>query len=234
MSAPTPTSAPAVAAPDFPSGWCATDLGPYRPCEFTYEVYPPESLPPVDPARLDGRFGWRGGPGEHPSEHTGHLVSLEAELAALGLRLPEDFRTCYGSDRLAGMCDEVSVTACWTDLSGALESPVEDGARLVRFLRDQQDCVIWYLYLRPSGESFVVCSHLDLEWGYRELAQEDIAGFRAAAAQSLVRCATSFEEFAFRFVVENELWMHLNETGGKAALAPHLREYLDHYSAGVS
>ncbi|MFG2298384.1 hypothetical protein [Streptomyces sp. NPDC048603] len=234
MSAPTPASVPASASVDFPSGWCATDLGPYRPCEFTYEVYPPECMPPVDPARLDGRFGWCGGPGEQPSEHTGHLESLGAELTALGLHLPEDFRTGYGSNRLARMCDQVSVTACWSDLSGPLESPVEEGARLVRFLRDQQDCVIWYLYLRPSGESFVVCSHLDLEWGYRELAQEDRAEFRAAAAESLVRCATSFEEFAYRFVVENELWTYLNGTGGEDALAPHLREYLDHYSAPVS
>jgi hypothetical protein len=54
------------------------------------------------------------------------------------------------------------VTGCWTDISQPLPSPVEPGAFLVRFLRDQQDCVIWYLYLRPSGETFVVHSHLDL------------------------------------------------------------------------
>lgn len=231
MSAPAP-------AP-FPTGWCATDLGSHRPCEFTYEVYPLESLPSLDSGRLDGGFGWLGGPGtpDGPgSGHGEHLAAVEADLAPLGLRLPADFRTFYRSGSLCRAFDEVSVTACWSDLSGALRSPVEEGARLVRFLRDQQDCVIWYLYLRPSGETFVVCSHLDLdmELAEQELNAAQAAEFRAAAAESLVRCASTFEEFAYRFVVENELWMHLNTTNPGVALAPHLQEYLDHYAAAAS
>ncbi|MET9963856.1 hypothetical protein ABZ128_33090 [Streptomyces sp. NPDC006326] len=220
----------------FSSGWCASDLGSYRPCEFTYEVYPLESLPPLDSARLDGGFGWLGGadaPDGQPSEHLERLETMEADLAAAGLHLPEDFRTFHGSGHLYGAFDAVSVTACWSDLSGPLPSPAEDGARLIRFLRDQQDCVIWYLYLRPSGETFVVCSHLELESAYEEVEEEHLAAFREAAAASLVRCAGSFEEFAYRFVVENELWIHLNETRKDGTLAPHLQEYLDHYAAAA-
>ncbi|MEU7553002.1 hypothetical protein AB0B01_11755 [Streptomyces sp. NPDC044571] len=220
----------------FTSGWCASDLGSYRPCEFTYEVYPLESLPVVDSARLDGGFGWLGGPDapdEQPSGHRDRLAAIQAELAAIGLHLPEDFRTFYGSERLCRGLDEVSVTACWSDVSDPLPSPAEDGARLIRFLRDQQDCVIWYLYLRPSGETFVVCSHLELESAYAEVGEEHLDALRAAAAASLVRCATTFEEFAYRFVAENELWMHLNESNQDGTLAPHLQEYLDHYAAAA-
>ncbi len=233
MSAP----APAPQAIHFPTGWCATDLGPYRPCEFTYEVYPWESLPALDAGSLDGSFGWLGGPGapDAPrSGHAEHLSGMEVDLAATGLHLPDDFRTFYGSAGLCGAFDEVSVTACWSDLSGPLKSPAEEGARLVRFLRDQQDCVIWYLYLRPSQEAFVVCSHLDLELAEQEVDEAQMDGFRAAAAESLVQCATTFEEFAYRFVVENELWMHLNTTDPDTALAPHLQEYLNHYTAAAS
>ncbi len=233
MSAP----ATAPASLHFPTGWCATDLGSHRPCEFTYEVYPWESLPSLDAVGLDGGFGWLGGPGapgEPPSDHAEHLTSLEEHLAPLGLHLPEDFRTFYGSGRLCRAFDEVSVTACWSDLSRPLRSPAEDGARLIRFLRDQQDCVIWYLYLRPSGEAFVVCSHLDLEYMEQELNEAQAADFRAGAAQSLVRCAPAFETFAYRFVVENELWMHLNTTNPGTTLAPHLQQYLDHYEAAAS
>ncbi len=41
------------------SSWCATDLGPYRPCEYTYERYPLGSVPSVF-EDLDG-FRWLGG-----------------------------------------------------------------------------------------------------------------------------------------------------------------------------
>ncbi|MEU9305556.1 hypothetical protein [Streptomyces sp. NPDC048269] len=229
--------APAPAPFHFPTGWCATDLGSYRPCEFTYEVYPRVSLPSLDADGFDGRFGWLGGPGAPDGPRSGHgehLAAVEADLAPLGLRLPSDFRTFYGSGSLCRAFDEVSVTACWSDLSGPLQSPAEDGARLVRFLRDQQDCVIWYLYLRPSGEAFVVFSHLDLELAGQELDEAQADGFRAAAADSLVRCASTFEEFAYRFVVENELWMHLNTTNPDITLASNLQEYLDHYAAAAS
>ncbi|MEU3778905.1 hypothetical protein AB0F11_38025 [Streptomyces sp. NPDC032472] len=228
-------SAPAPAALPFATGWCATDLGSYRPCEYTYEVYPLESLPPLDSGRLDGSFAWLAGPAapDGPqSEHVEQLAGTEAALSAVGLQLPADFRAFYGSGGLCRAFDEVSVTACWSDLSGPLASPAEDGARLVRFLRDQQDCVIWYLYLRPDREAFVVASHLDLELAEEELDEEQRAEFRTAAAGSLLRCATSFEEFAYRFVVENELWMHLNTTTPDA-LAPHLQEYLDHYATAA-
>ncbi|MFF5701365.1 hypothetical protein ACFY7H_02460 [Streptomyces sp. NPDC012794] len=232
-------SAPAPAPFRFPTGWCATDLGSHRPCESTYEVYPLDSLPSLHSGRLDGGFGWLGGPGTPDGPEPGHgehLAAVEADLAPLGLRLPTDFRTFYRSGSLCRAFDEVSVTACWSDLSGALRSPVEEGARLVRFLRDQQDCVIWYVYLRPSGETFVVFSHLDLdvELAERELTAAQAAEFRAAAAESLVRCASTFEEFAYRFVVENELWMHLNTTNQGVGPAPHLQEYLDHYAAAAS
>ncbi|MFF5448788.1 hypothetical protein [Streptomyces sp. NPDC012888] len=225
----------------FPTGWCATDLGRYRPCDSTYEVYPMDGLPSLDAVGLDGRFGWLGGeetaPSAAPSEHGPHLAALARELTAAGLVLPADFAEFYGSERLCRAFDEVSVTACWSDLSGALRSPAEEGARLVRFLRDQQDCVIWYLYLRPSGEAFVVCSHIELEsawaWADAEADGERVAEFRAAAAGSLIRCADSFEEFAYRFVVENELWMRLNSSGAEGRLAPHLQAYADHYEAAA-
>ncbi|MFI1284339.1 hypothetical protein ACH4U5_26935 [Streptomyces sp. NPDC020858] len=183
---------------------------------------------------LDGGFGWMGGGSTGPSEHVAHLAALERELAAVGLAVPSDFAAFYSSERLCRAFDEVSVTACWTDLSAALRIPAEEGARVVRFMRDQQDCVIWYLHLRPSEEAFVVCSHLELEsaetWSAGERADE----FREAAAGSLIRCAGSFEEFAYRFVVENELRMQLNSAGAEGQLAPRLQTYVSAYSLKCS
>ncbi|MFF8908746.1 hypothetical protein [Streptomyces olivaceoviridis] len=135
---------------------------------------------------------------------------MAENLAAKGLTLPRDFVTFQADSKLHCSLEEVSVTCCWTDISEPLPSPAEPGAFLVRFLRDQQDCVIWYLYLRPSGEVFVVHSSLDYEYEYEarrdgeetETDLDDPEEQRAA----ILWCAPSFEEFAHRFWIENRLW----------------------------
>ncbi|MFD3466717.1 hypothetical protein ACFWWM_10195 [Streptomyces sp. NPDC058682] len=103
----------------------------------------------------------------------------------------------------------------------------------MRFLRDQQDCVIWYLYLRPSGEAFVVHSHLGYEHEFeaRRAAEKtagdlDDTGEQTAAIRW---CAPSFEEFAHRFWIENRLW-HAVNGGNPSRLEPQLRSYLHHYA----
>lgn len=226
-------SGPDVSSVGFDSAWCATDLGEYRPCRYTYEYYPYESLPPVDSTQFTGAFQWLGGTGEPVPEQVTALNGLAENLAAKGLTLPRDFTTFQADSKLHSSLDEVSVTGCWTDISHPLPSAVEPGAYLVRFLRDQQDCVIWYLYLRPSGEVFVVLSWLDYEHEYEarrdgeetETDLDDPAEQRAA----ILWCAPSFEEFAHRFWIENRLWHALNGDG-LSRLDPQARDYLSHYA----
>ncbi|MEU5538743.1 hypothetical protein [Streptomyces sp. NPDC020362] len=224
---------PAPAGTGFAAAWCATGLGEYRSCRYTYASYPYASLPPLDPGRYTGRFDWLGPAGEPVTEQVTRLTGLAAELAARGLTLPDDFVTFQTGSRLHTALDAVSVTCCWSDLSDPLPSPVEPGAFLVRFLRDQQDCVLWYLYLRPSGESFVVHSFLDYEHeyearrdGYRTDSDLDDREEQRAA---IFWCAPTFEEFAHRFWIENRLW-HAIRDGDLSALEPGLRDYLRHYA----
>jgi hypothetical protein len=216
----------------FEAAWCATDLGDYRPCHSTYELYPYESLPPLDSGQFNGEFRLLGGTGEPVPERARALDRLAESLAGLGLTLPQDFVTFQGDSKLHGLLDEVSVTACWTDISEPLPSPVEPGSFLVRFLRDQQDCVIWYLYLRPSGEVFVVHSPVEYEFAYEarrggeESDPDDPEEWRSA----IFWCAPSFEEFAVRFWIENRLWRALHDMG-PSALEPQMRDsYLRHYA----
>lgn len=221
-----------VSAGGFGAGWCATDLGEYRACRYTYEYYSYESLPTLDPDRYTGAFQWLGGIGDVIPERVMAVDGLAGELSAGGLTLPRDFVAFQTHANTYLSLDEVSVTGCWTDLSEPLPSPVEPGAVLVRFFRDQQDCVIWYLYLRPTGEAFVVNSHLDYAYEYEARRDgeatgtdlDDVEEQRAA----ILWCAPSFEEFAHRFWIENRLWSALNG-GDLSSLEPQLRDYLDHY-----
>ena len=118
------------------------------------------------------------------------MEDLNRQLIAVKLALPRDFVTFQTRTELSEILDAVSVTACWSSVSEKpIPSPVEPGAFLIRFLTDQQDCVTWYLYLRPSGETFVVHSYYSLE---------DLPAGEEASAK-IFWCAPSFEQFAYRF-----------------------------------
>ncbi|WP_106976523.1 hypothetical protein [Streptomyces sp. NRRL B-24484] len=209
---------------EFVPAWCGTDLGVHRPCRGTYEWYPYESLPPAPADRFDGGFGWLGGVGPADPERVALLDGVVAALAGTGCELPADFVALQTSARCHDVLDEVSVTACWTDVSQPLPSPFEPGARLVRFLRDQQDCVFWYLYLRPAGKAFVVGSPLD----FARLPEWEEAEGPADLSAAVARCAASFEEFAHRFWVENRLWQALQHE--EVPAAPEFAAYLAHYT----
>jgi hypothetical protein len=215
---------PADRPAEFQALWCATDLGAYRPCGGTYQWYPHDSLPPLPAGRLDGGFGWLGGPGAALPEPSALLARVQERLAAAGLALPADFVAFQTGENSCRTLDQVSVTACWTDVALPVPSPVEPGAYLVRFLRDQQDCVLWYLYLRPSGEVFVVGSPLDFDC----LPEWDEADGPVDLSRLIAWCAPTFEEFAYRFWVENRLWSVLAD-GGAVGDHPELAGYLAHY-----
>lgn len=48
--------------------------------------------------------------------------------------------------------------------------------------------------------------------------------------QVFLWCASSFEEFAYRFWIENRLWHALNGND-LSGLEPQVRDYLRHYAA---
>jgi hypothetical protein len=206
-------------AVELASSWCASDLGAYRPSRYTYTKYPLDSVPPVDDA-LNG-FRWLGDRGQRHTANVGQLARIQSHLAAVGVTLPEDFTEFYSWDGWATELDAVSGTGCWTRL-GPLPafSPAEPGAFLVRFLNDQQDSVVWYLYLRRGEPAFVVHAY-GLEFNGEDDTDPETG--------IIYRCASTFEEFAYRFWVENRIQAHLlNPDAGP--LPPRLAGYLAHYS----
>jgi hypothetical protein len=226
----------------FPSAWCGTDLGPHRPCRGTYEWYPMDSVPPLDGKDFDGSFSWLGDPGLVGPEQAAEMEGIARTLAEAGLTLPADFVRFHTHAGLWHSFGDTSCTACWTHVSKPYPSPVEPGAYLVRFLRDQQDCVLWYLYLRPSGETFVVHSYAlapyldyldpaemdpDAPAEEQQAPEIDVADL----ATRIHWCAASFEEFAYRFLTENRIWFGVHEAEG---LDEGQRAYLEHYEKVAS
>ncbi|GAA1994128.1 hypothetical protein [Catenulispora subtropica] len=220
----------------FRGSWCATDLGDHRPCRYTYERYPIESVPPLDEKSFTGDFAWRGDLGDVLDGQMAAMDSLGTDLAEAGLSLPTDFVTYMTRSNLYRCLDEVSGTCCWTSLSTPLPSPIEPDARMVRFFRDQQDCVLWYLYLRPDGDSFVVHSYRDIEWEAEVGSSgdadeiENLPDFDNDLDYEVFWCAPTVEIFAYRFWTESVLQLALHGERPIEDLDEAQLAYLNHYA----
>ena len=209
------------------SAWYATDLGDYRPCRYTYQAYIYEEQAPLDDGDFTGRFEWFADHGSPDQDAINDLTLLNEQLSRVGLALPSDFVTFYTHSELRYALDEASVTGSWSNICRQpIPSPVEADAFMIRFFRDQQDCAIWYLYLRPGGETFVVFSHVDFE----DSTPEEIAEWPAEDTE--VRwCSPTFEQFAYRYWLENHIWRHLNDEPDEP-LDDAMTSSLDHYREG--
>lgn len=195
----------------------------------TYQFVPPESLPPVPKSEGPDEFAWLRaapnteaplGPMKEPAVEP-RLDALTTEANELGLEVPPSLRTFMLDPSLHGKVP--TCTCCYLDLSTKL-IPLPDEnmpGRLLRFLNDQQCCILWYLHLLPNGEHKVVCAS-------PEFKREEVSGGTLedgiAKLHNLVVCAEGFEEFIRRFWVEN--WVWFGEQGGEE-LEGEVKDYVE-------
>ena len=206
-----------------PRGWWSFELEGVRPCDDTYQLYPWESVPPLDEDLFRGDFDWlvqeagaaglaetaefdEGGPGamirayeEQADAAERAVADLAAAVASHGLVLPPAyvrFLSDPGLQRVVPSC-----TSCaWEIPAAPVPSRFEAGAFTIRVLRDQQDALFWYLHLGAGGAAVLV-SPIDF-------ADPDTTTDPATATWI---CAPHFEHFVYRFWIENELWETLQE-----------------------
>ncbi|MER6678524.1 hypothetical protein [Streptomyces sp. NPDC000983] len=216
----------------FEAGWYGSDLDGHR--SGPHDRHSLDSLPPLGNQRFKGSFDWLGGPSGTSVKHLAELGAVTEELDRQGLSLPQDFITYYSSANLQDILGDPSLTCCWSSLSPPIPSPVEPGAFLVRFFRDQQDCVLWYFYLRPGSPAFIVHSHLEYEYEYEAHrsggefnGNSDIDDFDEQL-EALQYCAPTFEEWAYRFWIENRIHEGV-ESGDDPSLSKAQQAYLNHY-----
>jgi hypothetical protein len=202
-------------------GWWGTDLGEYRACDGTYACYKPETMPPLDNKLFDGSFAWLSNSASKAKPKPAkNLASLLAAAKKASLSLPSSFVTFFENGTLAELIP--SCTACEWDLATEPYAPkLPGGGKAVRFLRDQQDCLFWYLVVGGAEDGKVVCS--PIPWHDADAVAEDED---VVIANSVV-VADSFEAFVYRFWIENVLWDLVQSNG---PYTKEQRAYLDHYS----
>ena len=209
----------------FPAGWWSFDLGRYRRCSGTYALYAYESVPTIDESQLTGVFRNYMTEADRPRTHRA-LARLVKAAGRLGVTLPAAFLTFMGDVSLQN--EVPSCTACEWDLSAApVACKVVPGAFTVRFLRDQQDCLFWYLHVLPDGDTHVLCSPIPFD----EPAVVEKITPEVVIANTWY-CAPHFEHFVYRFWIENVLWDLVNRAD--SALNEAQRAYLSHYEAAAA
>lgn len=229
-------TSPALNTTPFAFGWWSFDLGRYRPCDGTYCFTEYDSIPPI--RALNGTLDWLGPLDpqtdsrmqiyRNAPEERGKLAEIEAEAATLGLTLPAAFIRLMGSPDLQDRIP--SCTACTFDLSEHIVPCIgETPGYIIRFLRDQQDVLLWYLYLTPQGEQWVLVSPYEFGDGPDENPNAVPEDERRAIIAHTRICAPSFETFAYRFWLENTLWFKLNESDSGDPLSDEQQQYLDYY-----
>lgn len=217
----------------FITGWWGTDLGKYRPCDGTYCFYPYDSLPLLDMTLFRSELQWLE-PLSNALDQTmdiyrpdqaeqdklaARLAKLTTEAAQKGLTLPAPFLKLMGSRALQNQIP--SCTACYFKLADEIiKSPFDDNGYFLRFLHDQQDVLVWYLYLTPNGDECVVVSSYFFE------EDPDDPDLIENLKQDVAFCAPSFESFLYRFWLENHIWFAMEEV---KAFTPVQQAYLDHY-----
>lgn len=187
-------------------GWLAIGSELLWPGEHTYVAVDYTRLPTLERV-FDGSFDWLPeswqrhrliGDESHASME--RLDALVEIASAQGITLPSSFIKFFGTPALQKRVP--SPTACWLDLPERL-IPYGDGW-LLRFLVDQQVCAVWYLFLRGSEHVVVYVRPSDYTEGPTDSDDNDFT-----APAEITMCAESFEEFIYRFWIENVLWLVL-------------------------
>lgn len=173
-----------------------------------------------------GDFAWFGDTGDPLDYRTAVTAPIAADLARDGLSLPADFVALITRANLHRCLDREG-DGSWTDVAGPLPSPVDPADRMVLFFRDQQSCIMWYLYLHHRGQSSVVCSGADFthepEPGYGP------DGEIVLPSREIFWCAPSVEIFAYRFLAEARLAFAIRDKLRAGELDPESLAYLAHY-----
>lgn len=219
----------------FRLAWWSFDLGRYRPCDGIYCYSPYTSLPllpdgmgaldwlgPLDPKTDREMAIHRNAP-----EARGALAAILADATKLGLTLPESFVYLMGSAELRDRIP--SCTACFFKLSEHIVPCIgSEQGYVVRFLNDQQDVFLWYLYLTPQGQQRVLISAAPLDELEREYSNGLSDDEREAVIGNTFICALSFDAFIYRWWLENTIWFKLN-TSDAGELTEEQQRYLAHY-----
>jgi hypothetical protein len=190
----------------FPEGWVPVGMGEPWEVFGTYGRIPLKLLPPVDTFLTGNEFEWLPELDEEwekfvMMEDPGHTFnSIRDSAKSKGIILPGPFLVFFESPYHQNCM--ISATDCYFELSDKIvEIPGNQSGYLIRFMNDSQNVMQWYLYIDEESDHWVVASNwmIDSEYPKGKSLESKL--------ENAYICANSFEEFIYRFWIENRIWI---------------------------
>jgi uncharacterized protein (TIGR02996 family) len=217
---------------NFEFAWWGTGIEPAREAGGTYERFHYHDQPPLPVEKFDGTFAWlreskpqssyREGPKWKAfcaeKRKQGYFVPSEFERFLSDKDLPARIKSCtdnYFERPPDPTADHSAPSAEW-----------EDGL-LVTFYADSQYCVLWGILLprEPGRYAPILAGPPDALfpgfWNDAEEGEADDPG-------KPVLVASQFEQFIFRWWIENEIWFATEWHESRRPLTSMEQAYLDH------
>ncbi|MFX0101803.1 MAG: hypothetical protein ACFFCS_19720 [Candidatus Hodarchaeota archaeon] len=209
----------------FRKGWWATELEGYRDIGMynTYALVPFDTLPEITWQDFKGKFGWLKPLSEQETsqmevhweaqgqqdENTLRVDQLAKNLQERGLSLPDGFYLFFSNVEMQNSI--LSSTACYFTIpTEPLPTLLEKDSYFIRFLSDQQECLLWYVYSSPRGSS-IVCSGYNLD-EFLDTGRDDIDEIIEHFKEEIVEVESTFERFMYRLWMEGKLWFKLSDS----------------------
>jgi uncharacterized protein (TIGR02996 family) len=222
----------------FEFAWWGTDIGPARATDSTYERFEYHDQPPLPVEQLDGTFAWlRASQPQSAYRHGPQWKAFCAEARRWGYFVPAEFERFLTDPDLPAR-----VKSCTDNYFERAPGPgAEDSAPLaewedglfVTFYADSQYCVLWGILLprEPGRYAPILAGPPEALfpgiWGEAEEddeAEEDEADDMGKP----VLAASQFEQFVFRWWLENEIWYATEWDETRRPLTPLEQAYVDH------
>ena len=205
------------------AGWWSIEIPEYRPhlkLFSTYSLFPYDDLPPID-QELDDDFHWlksqprRKGSlieGCHNDGSQSDLSKLPKIASEFDIKLPRSFKVFMASLLLHKRIR--SCTDCYLDVADrAIKTAGTIDGHLIHFLSDSQWVLHWYIHIDSSGDHFVAVSSNAYGFAPEDPDEDPIALQRKNEVdlqeEEIWFCAPTFNEFIYRFWLENEIWFAL-------------------------
>jgi uncharacterized protein (TIGR02996 family) len=216
---------------NFEFAWWGTGIGPARESNATYERFQYHDQPPLPVETFDGTFAWLRESQPRSSYSVGPMWRTYcAETRKQGYFVPEEFERLLSDKdlpaRIKSCTDNYFLRPPDPTAEHSTPSAEWEDGLFVTFYADSQYCVLWGILLprEPGRYAPVLAGPPEALfpgiWGDAE-DQSHIFG-------KPVLAASQFEQFLFRWWIENEIWYATVRQESRRPLTPVEQAYIDH------
>lgn len=220
----------------FEFAWWGTEIEPARASASTYERFRYQDQPSLPVQLFDGSFSWLTA-SESRSSHdqASTWKAFCEEQRRRGLFVPREFERFMADSELPGRIQ--SCTDNYFELppnaTSELRGPSSewDEGLFVGFYADSQYCLLWGILLprEPGRYAPILAGPPDVLFPDLDLANGD-----DEPVGKPVLAASQFEQFIFRWWIENEIWYATRWEESRWELTPMEQAYIDHLNRTYS